>query len=340
MAIASRSSDATLTADNILKMVNPLDVFNRYSGVSIPIGNAISSPLREDDSSPSFCIWQGDDTLMFSDFGMNKHGNCIMFVQLLYDISFKDALIMIDSDFNLGLYKSTNVKHVKVPKKTTYQKPEKKKTKFVLKVQDFTADDLAFWKRFGIDEYVLNYYNVVSLKSFYVNDNYIKADKLAFAYLMENNTQVKIYQPRSKKLKFLSNTNTSTIQGIDQLPYTSNNIVITSSMKDVMVLYTMGIHAIALSSEMQMPDKELIDMLKRRFLNISLLYDNDYNKTNNWGQIQAKKIINTFTSIKQNLKIPAKYKSKDPSDLVANVGYDTAYTIIHSELICTHKNDF
>lgn len=339
MAISSRSSNATLTADNILKMVDPLDVFSRYSGVSIPLNSAVSSPLREDDKSPSFCLWLGDDTIMFTDFGMNKHGNCITFVMALFDISFKDAMIMIDQDFELGLYKSTRKKHVKIPlKKPVVEAQKKPKKSFKLRVRELKEYDLKFWNSFGIQEETLYYYNVVPLKGFYVRDVYIKADKLSYAYLLSNNKQVKIYQPKSEKLKFLSNTTKDSVQGLEQLPFTGKTVVLTSSMKDVMVLYEMGIHAIALSSEMQMPSKELMSHLASRFLNIYLFYDNDYNKTNNWGQIQAKKIMNEYANIKYNLKIPAKYQAKDPSDLVQLVGFKEARSIINSDLICQKQN--
>ena len=92
-----------------------------------------------------------------------------------------------------------------------------------------------------------------------------------------------------------------------------------------MCLYEMGYHAIALQSEMQMPEKELIEELTERFEQIMILYDNDL-KEPNPGQIMGNKIC--FKYGFKNLCIPDEYKCKDISDLIKERGIDMASNLI------------
>jgi len=88
----------------------------------------------------------------------------------------------------------------------------------------------------------------------------------------------------------------------------------------------MGYHAIALQSEMQLPNEKLIFELKNRFDKIDVLYDNDFNNINNPGQTMAKKICELHGL--KNLCLPNKYKCKDISDLIKSVGIDVTYTLL------------
>ena len=85
-----------------------------------------------------------------------------------------------------------------------------------------------------------------------------------------------------------------------------------------MCLYAAGYHAIAMQSEMQIPDEKLISELKERFNTIEILYDNDFDKINNPGQTVAKKIRDLYGF--KNICLPKQFESKDPSDLVNTVG--------------------
>ena len=82
-----------------------------------------------------------------------------------------------------------------------------------------------------------------------------------------------------------------------------------------MCLYAAGYHAIAMQSEMQMPDEKLISELKERFNTIDILYDNDFDKLSNPGQTMAKKICDLYGF--NNICLPKTFESKDTSDLVS-----------------------
>ena len=76
-----------------------------------------------------------------------------------------------------------------------------------------------------------------------------------------------------------------------------------------------GYNAIAMQSEMQMPDEKLISELKERFNTIEILYDNDFDKINNPGQTMSKKICDLYGFT--NICLPTELNSKDPSDLIS-----------------------
>lgn len=65
------------------------------------------------------------------------------------------------------------------------------------------------------------------------------------------------------------------IQGTHMLPKSGEYLVITKSMKDCMVLYELGIPAIAPCSETTFISDSQYRKLKERFDNIVILWDND-----------------------------------------------------------------
>lgn len=129
-----------------------------------------------------------------------------------------------------------------------------------------------------------------------------------YAYQIFN--KFKIYRPLEQEPnKWLSNCTTYDIQGYEQLPPKGDLLIITKSLKDIMVLHKLGYIAIAANSENTLiPDKAIKD-LSNRFEKIIILYDTDLP-----GIHGAKSMRDTY-----NLKcilIPRKYKIKDISDFI------------------------
>ena len=97
-----------------------------------------------------------------------------------------------------------------------------------------------------------------------------------------------------------------------------------------MCLYELGYYAIALQSEMIMPNPELIHKLKCRFHKIVILYDNDYASETNPGQTMANKICAEYDF--QNIIIPSHYQAKDISDVIKDHGVTIAKRILQMQL--------
>ena len=106
-----------------------------------------------------------------------------------------------------------------------------------------------------------------------------------------------------------------------------SRVLLTSSLKDVMALSELVIPSVALQSEMMMPHPKVIALLKRKFEKVFVLYDNDFDKKENPGQTMALKICDRYGI--ENIRIPDKYQSKDPSDLIHSHGPIVAYNLLH-----------
>ena len=92
-----------------------------------------------------------------------------------------------------------------------------------------------------------------------------------------------------------------------------------------------GYNAVSLQCENVLPKDSVIEELKERFGLIIILYDNDYDKEENWGQIFAKQLEEKTGFISR--KINDEHCSKDFSDLIKNVGIKKAVEIFEREIM-------
>jgi hypothetical protein len=232
-----------------------------------------------------------------------------------YNCSFYDALRVVDNDFGLNLssFKDTIGFSMGVPAARTTKKVEQKRVVIIRKRRrKWMRKDQEFWSQFFITKTTLIKFAVCPITHYWINENRFSCD-LSYAYKIGK--KYKIYSPY-EDTKWISNTTRRHVQGYVQLPDRHDICVVTSSLKDVMSLYELGIPAIALQSEMQMPDKALVHELQERFGVIALFYDNDFDNVNNPGQTMANKIIREFPNF-VNIVLPEQYGVKDLSDYIA-----------------------
>lgn len=103
-------------------------------------------------------------------------------------------------------------------------------------------------------------------------------NKLVFGYyggIREDIERWRIYRPGNKQYKFVSNWKHFRLQGEHMLPKNGDYVVVTKSQKDAMVLYELGIPAVAPISENLFLTDSKYRKLKERFGKIILFYDND-----------------------------------------------------------------
>ena len=320
MAIASRSSEDHLHTSVILGRITEYDIFKYYCPNFKQLGKKFLSDLRE-DRSPTVSIVPFNGKLLYKDFGHPDHVfDCFNYVKHKYGCSFIDALRIIDCDFRLRLNSkkeerlfTMGVMGYRQSNSPKYIKPEVIIQK---RRRPWSKQDAEFWRQYLVSKKTLLSFAVEPISHFWVNNNRFTCKSISYAFRFKN--RYKIYSPYEEKSKWLSNTKKTDIQGYNQLPYKGEKIILTSSLKDVMCLHECGYAAIALQSEMQMPERKLISELADRFDSIEILYDNDFSKTGNPGQTMAKKICNEYGF--NNISIPDYLGCKDPSDLVKETG--------------------
>ena len=292
MVIQSRNSEDHLHTNVILGKITEYDIFKYYCPSFIEIRKKFKSELRK-DNSPTVSIIPYNGRLLYKDFGYLNHSfDCFNYVRYKFGCSFIAALRIIDCDFNLGLSSKKDVinftrgymayRQSKTPKFTESQVIIRKKKRH------WTKEDAKFWSQYLVNKDLLIKFAVEPISHFWVNSARFSCQSISYAFRFNN--RYKIYSPYDTKNKWLSNTKKTDVQGYKQLPNKGERVIITSSLKDVICLHAAGYNAIAMQSEMQIPEQKLVENLKTRFKRIDVLYDNDFDKVNNPGQTMAKKI--------------------------------------------------
>jgi hypothetical protein len=266
-----------LNKENIFKKISEYDVFKYYIPDFNTIGQKFSSPFRN-DSNPSCIIREYNGNLFYKDFGTGESYGAIAFVMAKYSMSFGEALIIISSDFNLGLHsKAISAKSMGfVAKKNVEVKsiPSKPAIIRIKRRKWNDGIDKEYWGKYGFKRAVLSFFNIFPISHLWVNGKYIviKEKEPSYAYVLEEG-EYKILSPYSM-FKWITNGKGS-IQGLKQIPSEGDLLIITSSLKDAMLLWILGCPAIAPASENTAINIEQVEELKKRFTNIVVFFDND-----------------------------------------------------------------
>lgn len=302
-----------LSIEKILTKTNHYSIFKYYLSQPIKINKPISSPFRE-DRNPSWNLFQTKEgEILYKDFATGESGGVIKFVQKLFVLNYKQALEKIWDD----LIVKNNIKTFK-PIITNHTK---KNVSISIKRKYFIKTDEEYWSQYKITKNTLKTFKVYPIVTFWVNDiesNLIYSKKQPM-YAYKQFDKFKIYRPYSKekKDKWRTNCGYYDIQGIEQLPDKGNLLIITKSLKDVMVLYELGYNAIAPQSEQSSIPSNIMKYLKSKFKEIIILFDYD-----NGGIKGAEKLSNKFNL--KTLFIPKHYLDiysiKDVSDCIKEIG--------------------
>ena len=314
--IKSRNSEDHLSKEMILTKITEIDIFDYYCSSFKELGIKFCSELRE-DNAPSASIVQWRGKLLYKDFGYPEHTfDCFSYIMHMFGVDFYSALRIIDNDFGLNLasYKE-KMAFTKgyLGYKSKISNVSKKVVIIKKRSRQWMKKDAEFWSKYLISKKTLINFGVCPITHYWINENRFSCKETTYAYKIGK--KYKIYSP-NEEYKWSSNTTNKHVQGYNQLPDTGDLLILTSSLKDVMCLYEMGIPAIALQSEMIMPDEKLITHLKARFERIAIFYDNDFTNPNNPGQTMAAKIKDKYYFT--NIAVPDVYHCKDLSDYIAH----------------------
>jgi len=318
------------TVLEILKSISEYDIFQYYIGRNFKIGT-ISSPFRK-DKNPSFDIFYSPNTIrkiMYKDHGTGETGSCFDLVMRLYGVSFGQCLKIIDNDFQLNLnpfdFKMDLSKgYIGVTTGVDASKLHVPCKIRVCRRKWNTTTDKDFWKPFGISVNTLKLFEVSPVSAVMVNNRWFRYRKDHPVYCYHfGNYMYKIYQPYSEEYKWLTNCSQSVIQGWTQLPEKGEFVVITKSLKDVMVYHTLGISSIAPQAESVIPNADIIEKLSERFTYVISNYDYD-----RMGMLSSQKMRKQYGI--QPIMFTPEYGSKDASDFVKNNGIIELKEIIDS----------
>lgn len=325
----TRLTDTSLSLDSILERTTEYDIYSHYiSDNQFSIGKIISSPFRE-DKNPSFGVFKSSKTssLLYKDLSTGSTGNCVHFIQQLFNLTYRQALIRILKDIvNFNLKSSVKGTSIKEDYRTT-------STVISIKRKNFCEADDLYWNQYCLFRDDLRHFNVIPIQMYWINEIVqswaYKWVNPGYAYQVYN--KYKIYKPLSefKKDKWLSNCTNYDVQGMEQLVDNGDLLIITKSLKDVMVLHKLGYNAIAPNSENNGVPKCIIDNLKKRFTRIVVLYDNDEAGING-----SKKLCDKYQL--ESIMIPIGLP-KDISDYIKEYKMDDTKKLI-KDMLCEEAN--
>lgn len=266
--------------DYVLERIPQEQIMEYYLNVPVQCKEKFRSPLREDNNPSCAFFYSKGGKLYFRDFSKAESLDCFDVAAMVLNLDFRSTLRQVIQDFNLngGTFIPKDYSHLNTERflsKTGNAEIE------IVPVTDngkwcMWFEGMRFWDKVGVDMPTLRKYRVVQLEQARVNGVTVyrhKASEPGFAYCFGDN-RFKLYFPLSTGNRFIQNTDA--IQGLDQLPDTGDLLVVTKSMKDVMLFHDYGIPAIAPQSEsFRFNDEDVLDW-KNRFKRIVIVYDYDY----------------------------------------------------------------
>lgn len=328
MQLELRPVPEKLSQEVLLKYNSEETYMEHYLGIPVKKG-LFKSPLRRDNTPTCSFYRDSCGRLIFKDFRGDFYGNFIEVVKYKYGVSYPKALAIIANDFGIKQNPELKVNKSCI-KEYSNNKLEKSEESIIkVKIKDFTEEELDWWRSYGITLNTLKKFFVFSCEIVFLNDqiySYSSPTSFNFGYFYpskDNNKQYwRIYYPQNRKYRFISNWNKTMIQGIHMMPKSGEFLVITKSMKDVMLCYELGIPAIAPNSENLFITDSQWDNIVIKFKHIFLLYDTDLA-----GVANSKRIKKKFPKI-QVLLIPRKYKAKDITDLYKKLGTEKMLNLV------------
>lgn len=296
----------------------------------------ISSPLpNREDPTPSFYLYQKNGKTKWKDHGYPRaRGNnaISLYQEATGQSNFRKAM----NELHAILAYNETIINPKMYLEMARVK-EKKSTQAGFRYRrTWEPEQLAYWHRLGISEKVLTHFNVfptrIAWLDWHVFHKSSVKDPMYVYFFSRQPESWQLYRPltRTKKNKFRSHNTQDVIMGWDMLPQSGDLVIITSSYKDVMLFHTMGIPAIAKSSEgnAHLISDEKIKELKSRFTNTLVIMDNDQA-----GKDSVELMLNKWPYFK-SWEVPVQYADcKDPSDVVEDelFGRNVLTALINNE---------
>lgn len=299
----------------------------------IPVKKGLfRSPLRRDKQPTCSFYRNKSGTLIFKDFATGQHLNVFDVVQSIFRCDYFEALRIIANDFGIVRDNALHKNPGKINSNPIKIK-DKEISKIQIEIQEFTDNELKWWRRYGITRDILRRFDVYSCKHVFLNDQLFAESQQhcpIFGYYGKKYQGLELwrcYFPERTSFRFITNWPSKKIQGYDQLPKKGKLLVITKSMKDSMCLYSCGITACAPNSENLFISDKVLEDLKSRFENIVVFYDNDRPGLYNMAKIRREHPELTY------IFIPKKYGSKDISDFYKDHGRKETLNLIKTFIL-------
>lgn len=268
------------------EFVTDEEIYRYYLKHDFIPGAKYKSPLPgRDDKDPSFQILYKNGKLVWRDYGYvpDKRlsmypNNAIVFAHIMLgSISINETIQQIYDDIILGnnTLSKEEIQKIKINAlKGVYSAGVRIK-------QKMDPYEIAYWINLGVTKELIDRYNIYGTEAAFFNNKLwrksVPKDPL-FTYLFsKEEEQWQLYRPYAGNgSKFRGHNTTEVIMGWDQLPTRGQTLIITKSMKDLLVLESINFISIAPMSEKRFADLiPLADEINSRFNHVYIMFDND-----------------------------------------------------------------
>lgn len=298
----------------VLTKLDEYSLYCHYLGYApaIKLGR-YHSPVRTNDNQddkPSFGVFYSrkrDVEFFWKDLATGESGDIFKLVMLIY--GYRNSLEAITHVLvEFGLIPGS----LKAAVLTVVEPTKVVPIKISINPRAFTQSELEYWLKYNITQRQLARYNVSAVGFYWMYEGQDVpkfAAPMTFAYRIRD--RFKIYRPFGKpEEKFRTDYDDTCIEGLAQLEYRSDTLIITKATKDVMCLDSLGFDAIAPRSE-NIPLRENLDdvnklisgLRKRGYKRFVTLFDND-----------GKHRTDFHPYAESHLTVPIETGCKDPSD--------------------------
>lgn len=263
--MAFRRCNRSVGLDVLLGKTSEFDIMRFYLNIDV-LPALINSPLRQDRNA-SVSIFSPDGVKVFyKDFGTGEHGSIFDLLGRMWNRTFSETITKIWDDID-------RVKHNRINLNRTRRGVIHKSNSILeVRTRQWFDYDMEYWNSYGISREWLEFGDVYPISHILITrDNITKvipAEKLAYVYVERKDGKVslKVYQPKSQRLKWLSKHDSSVWDLWSRLPDRGDTLFITSSRKDALCLWeNTGIPSVSLQGEGYVPKEKVINQLKQRF---------------------------------------------------------------------------
>lgn len=274
-----------LTKEYILKYITEEQIFQYYlEHINIETNKKIYlNTLRADSNTD--CSYFFTTRLLFRDFAVGQTYSCFDIVMYKYNITYKEALTKIATDFKILKNESSfnnNISNNNLFSEYDSNRSscnlfnQRNQTIIKIKKENWNNQNSQYWKNYHFKKSTLDLFEINPISHYWINDNIFNfKNTYSYYHGFDKIHRRTILNTTSKDFKWIKNLDSSIIQGINKLPEFSDLLIITKSYKDILIYYEHGISAIAPNSESTFLNLDVVNNLKTKFKKILLQFDSD-----------------------------------------------------------------
>lgn len=308
-----------ITKEDLFKKVDSNSIFNYYFGPFECYRKSYPSVFRTDSNPSTGFFVNPSGEVVYSDLATGEKWGAISFVMALFGLKYQEALDKIAKDF--GVIKSNNT--LEPSAKIIKQRIKPKVDKIIeITTSGWNTANIQFWEQYHITKEELEFHKIYPVNKLFINNflikNENKSPRFAFYFNEKDKEYLKIYSPLEKNFKWVSNCPLKIPFGYKDLEFKSDTLIITKSLKDLIVCRKFFPDVIALQNESKAAwDDALLNPIIERYKNIIVWFDND-----DAGKAALELYSTKFKTFCLPDVFRKKYDVKDPADFIKMWGKD------------------